>query len=75
MRQLNLDQVQSLIEVIACGSFTAAAHTLNLTQPAVSRHLKVLRVSGVLSFRQNAQARIYRLEGPALRAGLESAGP
>ncbi len=42
MRQLNLDQVQSLIEVIACGSFTAAAHTLNLTQPAVSLHVQEL---------------------------------
>lgn len=34
--------------------------------PSVSRHLRVLRESGVVSFRQNAQARIYRLEGPAL---------
>ena len=42
MRQLNLDQVRSLIEVIACGSFTAAAHELNLTQPAVSLHVQEL---------------------------------
>ena len=42
MRQLNLDQIQSLIEVIACGSFTSAAHELNLTQPAVSLHVQEL---------------------------------
>ncbi len=42
MRQLNLDQVHSLIEVISCGSFTSAAHTLNLTQPAISLHVQEL---------------------------------
>ena len=42
MRQLNLDQVRSLIEVIRCGSFTSAAHELNLTQPAVSLHVQEL---------------------------------
>lgn len=42
MRQLNLDQLRSLIEVIACGSFTAAAQELNLTQPAVSLHVQEL---------------------------------
>ena len=42
MRQLNLDQVRSLIEVIACGSFTAAAHELHLTQPAVSLQVQEL---------------------------------
>ena len=30
--------------------------------PSVSRHLKVLRESGLISYRQHAQARIYRLE-------------
>ena len=42
MRQLNLDQIRSLIEVIACGSFTSAAHELSLTQPAVSLHVQEL---------------------------------
>lgn len=42
MRQINLDQIRSLIEVIACGSFTSAAHELNLTQPAVSLHVQEL---------------------------------
>jgi DNA-binding transcriptional ArsR family regulator len=34
--------------------------------PSVSRHLKVLRESGVITYRQEATSRIYRLEGPAL---------
>jgi DNA-binding transcriptional ArsR family regulator len=34
--------------------------------PSVSRHLRVLRESGVVSYRQDAQARIYRLEPDAL---------
>lgn len=42
MRQLNLDQVRALIKVIDCGSFTAAAFELNLTQPAVSLQVQEL---------------------------------
>lgn len=34
--------------------------------PSVSRHLKVLRESGVISYRQQATSRIYRLEPAAL---------
>jgi DNA-binding transcriptional ArsR family regulator len=30
--------------------------------PSVSRHLRVLRESGLISYRQQAQSRIYRLE-------------
>ena len=38
-----------------------------LTQPAVSRHLRVLRDSGLVSVRADAQRRLYKLEP----AGLE----
>jgi DNA-binding transcriptional ArsR family regulator len=39
--------------------------TLRMSQPAVSKHLRVLREAGVVSARVNAQQRIYRLEpGP-----------
>ena len=34
--------------------------------PSVSRHLKVLRESGVISYRQEATSRIYRLEPQSL---------
>ena len=42
MRHLSLDQIQSLIEVIKRGSYTAAASELHLTQPAISLHVQEL---------------------------------
>jgi DNA-binding transcriptional LysR family regulator len=42
MRSLNLDQLRTLTEVVACGSFSAAARRLNLTQPAVSLQIREL---------------------------------
>ncbi len=40
-------------------------HVLRMTQPAVSKHLKVLREAGIVSARTVAQQRFYRLEpGP-----------
>src|SRR5262245_20389329 len=42
MRNLNLDQVRALLEVVERGSFSAAARRLNLTQPAVSLQIRVL---------------------------------
>jgi DNA-binding transcriptional ArsR family regulator len=39
--------------------------TLGLSQPAVSKHLRVLREAGIVTSRTAAQQRIYRLEpGP-----------
>jgi DNA-binding transcriptional ArsR family regulator len=40
---------------------------LALPQPAVSKHLKVLRNTGFVSCRAAAQQRIYRLDPRALR--------
>jgi DNA-binding transcriptional LysR family regulator len=42
MRNLNLDQFEALREVVALGSFSAAAQRLNLTQPAISLQVKQL---------------------------------
>lgn len=42
MRSLNLDQLRTFIEVTKCGSFTAAAKALNLSQPAVTHHVQEL---------------------------------
>jgi len=42
MRSLNLDQLKALVEVVAHGSFTAAAKELNLTQPAVTHQIQEL---------------------------------
>jgi DNA-binding transcriptional ArsR family regulator len=38
--------------------------SLGLTQPAVSKHLKVLREHGFVASRTAAQQRIYRLDQP-----------
>jgi DNA-binding transcriptional ArsR family regulator len=46
-------------------SVGALVETLAISQPAVSKHLKVLREAGFVSCRTAAQQRIYRLEtGP-----------
>jgi DNA-binding transcriptional ArsR family regulator len=37
-------------------------HELAMAQPAVSKHLRVLRDAGLVSVRQVAQQRIYRLQ-------------
>src|SRR5262245_8920169 len=42
MRNLNLDQLQALTKVIELGSFSAAARSLNLTQPAISLQIREL---------------------------------
>ncbi|HEX2888929.1 LysR family transcriptional regulator [Vineibacter terrae] len=42
MRSINLDQLRTFTEVVACGSFSAAARRLNLTQPAVSLQVREL---------------------------------
>ncbi|TCP55236.1 ArsR family transcriptional regulator [Tamaricihabitans halophyticus] len=39
---------------------------LGLTQPAVSKHLKVLRAAGLVDVRQDAQRRWYRLRAQPL---------
>ena len=40
MRRLSLDQLHAVVEVVRLGSFSAAARSLNLTQPAVSLQVR-----------------------------------
>jgi DNA-binding transcriptional ArsR family regulator len=40
---------------------------LDMTQPAVSKHLRVLRDAGLVSARVDAQRRVYRLNAEPLR--------
>lgn len=42
MRNLNLDQLQTLRRVVELGNFSAAARALNLTQPAISLQVREL---------------------------------
>ncbi|WP_426960116.1 LysR family transcriptional regulator [Muricoccus radiodurans] len=59
MRSLNLDQLRTFTEVVALGNFTAAGRRLNLTQPAVSLHVRELeqRLGVRLIERSGRQAR------------------
>ena len=59
---------RQIIAMLAAGERNAGAiaSQFPIAGPSVSRHLRVLRESGVVSYRPNAQSRIYRLEGPAL---------
>ncbi len=49
-------------------SVNGLADQLQLAQPTVSKHLRVLREAGFVSSRTEAQRRIYRLEPERIRA-------
>ncbi|MES2710815.1 MAG: LysR family transcriptional regulator [Pseudomonadota bacterium] len=59
MRSLNLDQLRTFTEVVLLGNFSAAGRRLNLTQPAVSLHVRELeqRLGVRLIERNGKQAR------------------
>jgi DNA-binding transcriptional ArsR family regulator len=40
---------------------------VRLTQPQVSKHLRVLREVGAVDVRESGRQRVYRLNGPALK--------
>jgi DNA-binding transcriptional ArsR family regulator len=48
---------------------------LTLSQPAVSKHLRVLREAGLVEVRADAQRRIYRLRTEPLQALDDWLGP
>jgi len=52
-----------IIESLAAGeaSFGDLADKFEMSRPAVSQHLKVLREAGIVASRADAQRRIYRL--------------
>lgn len=58
MRNLNLDQVQTLIAIADLGTFAAAAQALHLSPPAISLHIKELetRMDTALLVRGRRQA-------------------
>ena len=41
-------------------------HRLDISQPGVSKHLKVLREAGLVEVRQDAQRRLYRVRAEPL---------
>ena len=59
---------RQIIESLALGeaSFGELADKFEMSRPAVSQHLKVLREAGIVSSRADAQRRIYRLSDDGL---------
>jgi DNA-binding transcriptional ArsR family regulator len=59
---------RQIIECLAAGetSFGDLADTFDISRPAVSQHLKVLREAGIVTARVDAQRRIYRLNDDCL---------
>ena len=57
-----------IIESLAAGetSFGELADKFEMSRPAVSQHLKVLRKAGIVTARAEAQRRIYRLSDGSL---------
>ncbi len=58
-----------IIEALSAGErpFGELAQQFEMSAPAVSQHLKVLREAGVVRVRKHAQRRIYRLDEAGLR--------
>lgn len=59
---------RSIVLSLAAGehSFGDLADRFEMSRPAVSQHLKVLRDAGIVSVRPEAQRRIYRLSDDGL---------
>ena len=57
-----------IVETLALGeaSFSDLAERFDMSRPAVSQHLKVLRDAGIVASRADAQRRIYRLTDNSL---------
>jgi DNA-binding transcriptional ArsR family regulator len=60
---------RQIIGLLAQGELSVSelVHLLDLAQPAVSKHLQVLRDVGVVQAREDGRRRVYRLEGSALK--------
>lgn len=59
---------RQIIETLAAGetSFGDLAERFDMSRPAVSQHLKVLRGAGIVTARAEGQRRIYRLNDNSL---------
>jgi DNA-binding transcriptional ArsR family regulator len=60
---------RAILARLALGEATVMelAEPFAMTQPAVSRHLKVLREAGLVTVEVRAQQRVYRLDPAPLR--------
>jgi DNA-binding transcriptional ArsR family regulator len=62
-----------ILELLAGGEHTAGeiADQFPVSRPAISRHLRVLRETGLVRYREEAQRRVYALD-PAPLAALDA---
>jgi DNA-binding transcriptional ArsR family regulator len=60
---------RKILDVIASQELpvTELVRRLELPQPLVSKHLRVLRETGLVAVRDDGRQRLYRLNGPALK--------
>jgi len=60
---------RQILDVLAAGErpVNDLVRALGLTQPQVSKHLRVLREVGAVDVRDDGRRRLYRLNGPALK--------
>lgn len=61
---------RQILDLLVAGELPAgeiARHFLQISRPAVSQHLAVLREAGLVSERQEGRYRLYRLEPEPLR--------
>jgi DNA-binding transcriptional ArsR family regulator len=60
---------RQILAVIAADELpvTDLVRRLGLPQPLVSKHLRVLRATGLVIARDDGRQRLYRLNGPALK--------
>jgi DNA-binding transcriptional ArsR family regulator len=59
-----------IVELLAAGERTAGeiADEFPVSRPAISRHLRVLRDTGLVNYREEAQRRVYTLDPTPLAA-------
>ena len=60
---------RAILDLLVAGerSVGQLVDTLDLSQPSVSKHLRVLREAGLVTVRPDAQHRVYRLRADPLR--------
>jgi DNA-binding transcriptional ArsR family regulator len=60
---------RQILDVLTGGELAVndVVHRLGLSQPQVSKHLRVLREVGAVDVREDGRQRFYRLNGEALR--------
>ena len=62
---LDVTRLRVLAAVARLGSVTAAAQELRYSQPAVSHHLALLRVSGLIEARREGKHNFYSVRSEA----------